>query len=135
MAAPLSEDLVEEAMMQNLEVAARQSFLNTLNGYRALVLDSSYRPIDVVNWQRAICLDLFEKARSMTTPLLHSTCQFGQCYVVHECEAAIVHGTAYPLLEVASQMVIMPASVHCNCRHLLMFPVSQWQASSMGTRF
>ncbi|BDA48729.1 hypothetical protein COCOBI_12-4110 [Coccomyxa sp. Obi] len=28
---------------------------------RALVLDSSYRPIDVVNWQRAICLDLFDK--------------------------------------------------------------------------
>ncbi|KAK9825819.1 hypothetical protein WJX74_010340 [Apatococcus lobatus] len=60
-APPLDEDLVEEALMQNLEVAARQSFLNTLNGYRALVLDSSYRPIDVVNWQRAICLDLFEK--------------------------------------------------------------------------
>ncbi len=29
--------------------------------YRALVLDSSYRPIDVVSWQRAICLDLFDK--------------------------------------------------------------------------
>ncbi len=29
---------------------------------RALVLDSSYRPIDVINWQRAICLDLFDKA-------------------------------------------------------------------------
>lgn len=28
---------------------------------RALVLDSSYRPIDVINWQRAICLDLFDK--------------------------------------------------------------------------
>ena len=31
--------------------------------YRALVLDSSYRPIDVVSWQRAICLDLFDKVR------------------------------------------------------------------------
>ncbi len=31
---------------------------------RALVLDSSYRPIDVVNWQRAICLDLFDKVRA-----------------------------------------------------------------------
>ena len=30
---------------------------------RALVLDSSYRPIDVVNWQRAICLDLFDKVQ------------------------------------------------------------------------
>lgn len=28
---------------------------------RALVLDSSYRPIDVINWQRALILDLFEK--------------------------------------------------------------------------
>ena len=32
---------------------------------RALVLDSSYRPIDVVNWQRAICLDLFDKVRTL----------------------------------------------------------------------
>lgn len=32
-----------------------------LSRYRALVLDSAYRPIDVVNWQRAICLDLMEK--------------------------------------------------------------------------
>ena len=54
-------------MMQNLEAAARRSFLDTLNGYRALVLDSSYRPIDVVNWQRAICLDLFEKVRVVTS--------------------------------------------------------------------
>lgn len=30
--------------------------------YRALVLDASYRPIDVVNWQRAIVLDLLQKA-------------------------------------------------------------------------
>lgn len=30
-------------------------------GCRALVLDSSYRPIDIVNWQRAICMDLFDK--------------------------------------------------------------------------
>lgn len=29
--------------------------------FRALVLDSSYRPIDVISWQRAICLDLFNK--------------------------------------------------------------------------
>lgn len=30
--------------------------------YRALVLDASYRPIDIVNWQRAIVLDLLQKA-------------------------------------------------------------------------
>ncbi len=32
--------------------------LTVLNRYRALVLDSSYQPIDVVNWQRAICLEI-----------------------------------------------------------------------------
>eukprot|EP00873_Tetraselmis_striata_P012863 jgi/Tetstr1/433127/TSEL_022459.t1 len=36
--------------------------LRTLQRCRTLVLDCSYRPIDVVNWQRAICLDLLEKA-------------------------------------------------------------------------
>ena len=36
--------------------------LQVLSRYRALVLDSAYRPIDVVNWQRAICMDLMEKA-------------------------------------------------------------------------
>lgn len=34
---------------------------HSFSACRALVLDSSYRPIDVVNWQRAICLDLFDK--------------------------------------------------------------------------
>ncbi|KAK9803012.1 hypothetical protein WJX73_010577 [Symbiochloris irregularis] len=29
--------------------------------YRALVLDSSYRPINVINWQRAVCLDFLDK--------------------------------------------------------------------------
>jgi hypothetical protein len=29
-----------------------------LSRYRALVVDAAYRPIDVVNWQRAICMDL-----------------------------------------------------------------------------
>jgi 5-methylcytosine-specific restriction endonuclease McrA len=33
-----------------------------LNRYRALVLDAGYRPIDVMNWQRAIVMDLLEKA-------------------------------------------------------------------------
>ncbi|KAK9815294.1 hypothetical protein WJX72_001172 [[Myrmecia] bisecta] len=37
------------------------SILAAVNRCRTLVLDSSYRPIDVVNWQRAICLDLFDK--------------------------------------------------------------------------
>ncbi|EFN55944.1 hypothetical protein CHLNCDRAFT_13740, partial [Chlorella variabilis] len=29
---------------------------------RALLLDSTYRPVGVANWQRAICLDLMDKA-------------------------------------------------------------------------
>lgn len=37
------------------------SALSVVSRYRTLVLDSSYRPIDVVSWQRAICLDLFDK--------------------------------------------------------------------------
>ena len=38
------------------------AFFRSLSQYRALVLDSSYRPVDVVNWQRAICMDLLSKA-------------------------------------------------------------------------
>lgn len=36
--------------------------LQVLSRYRALVLDSAYRPVEVVNWQRAICMDLLQKA-------------------------------------------------------------------------
>ncbi len=35
--------------------------LTVLNKYKALVLDAAYRPVEVVGWQRAICLDLMEK--------------------------------------------------------------------------
>ena len=41
--------------------------ISSFNRYRALVLDTSYRPIDIVNWQRAICLDLFDKASIQDT--------------------------------------------------------------------
>ena len=43
--------------------------------YRALVLDSSYRPIDVVSWQRAICLDLFDKVRHHWRQRSHHVCR------------------------------------------------------------
>lgn len=33
----------------------------SMSHYRALVLDSSYRPVEVVTWQKAICMDLFDK--------------------------------------------------------------------------
>lgn len=40
---------------------AHGSTLTMLNRCRALVLDSTYQPIDVVNWQRAICLEISTK--------------------------------------------------------------------------
>lgn len=48
------------------EFTASQAYSNIMpfGRCRALVLDSSYRPIDVVNWQRAICLDLFDKVHT-----------------------------------------------------------------------
>lgn len=36
--------------------------ISVLNRYRALLLDSTYRPVGVTNWQRAVCLDLADKA-------------------------------------------------------------------------
>lgn len=38
--------------------------ISVLNRFRALILDQSYRPVGVANWQRAVCLDLAEKARA-----------------------------------------------------------------------
>ena len=45
---------------------------HSFSACRALVLDSSYRPIDVVGWQRAICLDLFDKVDVLGA---HPACQ------------------------------------------------------------
>lgn len=42
--------------------------LHMLDACRTLVLDCSHRPIDVVNWQRALCLDIFDK---VTPPVIH----------------------------------------------------------------
>lgn len=44
------------------EDQAGAGILRALSRYRALVLDSSYRPIDVIHWQRALCLDLLDRA-------------------------------------------------------------------------
>lgn len=44
------------------ESPSQRAFSFALSKYRALVLDSSYRPVDVVNWQRAICMGLLSKA-------------------------------------------------------------------------
>lgn len=40
----------------------QHTHLRMLSRYRALLLDATYRPVGVANWQRAICLDLMEKA-------------------------------------------------------------------------
>eukprot|EP01026_Neomeris_dumetosa_P037742 TRINITY_DN305_c2_g1_i6.p2 TRINITY_DN305_c2_g1~~TRINITY_DN305_c2_g1_i6.p2 ORF type:complete len:143 (-),score=11.00 TRINITY_DN305_c2_g1_i6:78-506(-) len=34
---------------------------NHLSQYRALVLDSAYQPVEIINWQRAICMDIVGK--------------------------------------------------------------------------
>ena len=52
----------EPASLQN-NISPAPS-LPTFNKYRALVLDTSYRPIDIINWQRAICLDIFDKVNT-----------------------------------------------------------------------
>jgi len=46
----------------SLESVGARPQLRALQRCRTLVLDCSYRPIDVVNWQRAVCLDIFDKA-------------------------------------------------------------------------
>ena len=54
---PVINGIVDEA-----DSSPAHPALQVLSRYRALVLDSSYRPIDIVNWQRAICMDIMEKA-------------------------------------------------------------------------
>ena len=36
-----------------------------LSGYRVLVLDVAFQTIDVISWQRAICLAMFEKVECL----------------------------------------------------------------------
>lgn len=49
------------------EPVVQQMPVSPFASCRALVLDSSYRPIDVINWQRALILDLFEKVRERSS--------------------------------------------------------------------
>lgn len=55
----------------DVQISAETTPFSGFNRYRALVLDTSYRPIDIVNWQRAICLDLFDKVCKACPPDLH----------------------------------------------------------------
>ena len=78
------------------------------------MLDSSYRPIDVVNWQRAICLDLFDKARLSPIPST-SPNRPGQ-RACPTCKAVLANtleclGSWLPCGGVASQLVVRHKSV------------------------
>jgi 5-methylcytosine-specific restriction endonuclease McrA len=55
------EEAVEKALTHTRPVEAG-SFEQRLSQCRALLLDVSFRPIDVLTWQRAITLELFDKA-------------------------------------------------------------------------
>ncbi|TVU41579.1 hypothetical protein EJB05_15109, partial [Eragrostis curvula] len=60
------DDLVEDEKTEMLIVDAGEEeeefTVDELSGFRGLVLDISYRPVNVVCWKRAICLEFMEKA-------------------------------------------------------------------------
>lgn len=58
----------------DVQIAAETTSFSSFNRYRALVLDTSYRPIDIVNWQRAICLDLFDKVCKAYSLIIRPAC-------------------------------------------------------------
>jgi hypothetical protein len=67
------------------------NILPTFRRCRALVLDSSYRPIDVVNWQRAICLDLFDKVSLWQEHVLDVGCiQSATAYALYCAQCALM---------------------------------------------
>lgn len=47
---------------RNAEEEDGRGSLCRLSNFRALVLDVAFQPIDVVNWQRAVCMDIFGRA-------------------------------------------------------------------------
>eukprot|EP01023_Acetabularia_acetabulum_P017271 TRINITY_DN18598_c0_g1_i1.p1 TRINITY_DN18598_c0_g1~~TRINITY_DN18598_c0_g1_i1.p1 ORF type:complete len:137 (-),score=16.62 TRINITY_DN18598_c0_g1_i1:7-417(-) len=38
-----------------------ENSLQKLNKYRALVVDNAYQPVEIIDWQRAICMDIVGK--------------------------------------------------------------------------
>lgn len=44
------------------DYATETPTFDELDVYRGLVLDTAYRPINVINWKRALCLDILAKA-------------------------------------------------------------------------
>ncbi|KAF5749185.1 putative endonuclease [Tripterygium wilfordii] len=52
----------DEGIHDESEDYDREFERDELSGFRGLVLDVSYRPVNVVGWRRAICLEFMEKA-------------------------------------------------------------------------
>ncbi len=81
----------------------RPSILNMAH-HRALVLDSSYRPIEVISWQKAICMDLFDKVYCESVYMwctifcLSSWCSTQQalCAHMHLCTHTHTHTSQHP---------------------------------------
>lgn len=53
----------EQIGQELMSGGARGANFKDLSNYRVLVLDVSFQTIDVISWQRAICLEMFEKVR------------------------------------------------------------------------
>jgi len=51
----------EQIGQELMSGGARGANFKDLSNYRVLVLDVSFQTIDVISWQRAICLEMFEK--------------------------------------------------------------------------
>lgn len=56
------DDDSEEEEVEEEEVGFDEFARDELSCFRGLVLDISYRPVNVVCWKRAICLEFMEKA-------------------------------------------------------------------------
>ncbi|CAN6213230.1 unnamed protein product [Urochloa humidicola] len=52
----------EAAEVVIVDAGDEEFAVDELSGFRGLVLDTSYRPVNVVCWKRAICLEFMEKA-------------------------------------------------------------------------
>ncbi|CAN6464942.1 unnamed protein product [Victoria cruziana] len=62
MSARASEEGWKDSDIEDVEEADGGGHIDELSCFRGLVLDISYRPINVVGWRRAICLEFMEKA-------------------------------------------------------------------------
>lgn len=59
--ANVKKGAAEAAATVTMTLAAGSAH-DDFDAYRGLVLDTAYRPINVINWKRALCLDILAKA-------------------------------------------------------------------------